>query len=230
MTFSLYYKDGDTALDIISKAVEVFSTLKNKCTVRIFEFTSHECLNGEPLQNPYIDIPTRMFTNLSKQTGKQISSIVNDLAVNIESVLGVPHLVFPEEIPINCISAELIQHRLEKYRSHNAWRTKKIMQMYSGVKSSICTKTSAVISILEALSVEKDNTKRSLLAMSALKSSIISRERDKLFYIRRHPGEFKLHRCHHEPTLELVKVLMWCFNNMPFPLKDSRQYGQSTLL
>lgn len=217
MNKTICYKENDTAAETLER---VLITVKKdladgkKFQYRVREFSKDESLdvNGEFVPNNEVQI----------EPG-QINSGYVDYALILEDKIGAPNLPgyspkYANEVKLRGIDD--VCTKLLKFRKKAVKELKSIRETFPDAKETTSLSTIGALEILNW--VVNDGNYRTLREITErLYRLIVARERDKLFYIRRHPKVPILHSCQNEEILSQIEILKWIcddvnvFSDMP---------------
>lgn len=148
-----------------------------------------------------------------KRTARQIADATYlNYCNSIEIKIGVPNFQskWKIESDLNFKSSVEIKARLAKFERREKFELKSLREMCPDIKSSQNPSTRAALKILSWL-YNNDNGRKQESIIKKLWETLYDREKDKLFYIRRHPGERMLHCCNDDAILETISHLEWMF-------------------
>lgn len=217
------YTEGDTAHQFIEKTIErIKSGGESPDTITLMEFSRESSFDayGEPVQIPKMSLSRASSLSLLKEGGDKPSGMWDRTAHKIEMQLGIPFIIFPN-IRLDKVTLKTkddITASISIFERKKKTQIKRLQEMCPDINDTLCIKT---LTALEILSWIKNNLDAEKI-INRLKQEIIRRERDKLFYIRRHPGEVSLHRCHDSKILETIKHLRWAIGCNPFGMNGGR--------
>jgi len=158
-------------------------------------------------------------------------AVYHDLCYQIELTVGVPHLAKAsvDASTYSIVPRAHIYERLEKYKKREKFELKSLREMCSSIDSSLNIATKSALNILRWLYNDNGGRPKQQI-LNELYKSLYLREKDKLFYIRRHPTQVMLHRCNNEAILERIKHLNWVFiDGNPFKKIKRETNASSTL-
>ncbi len=141
-----------------------------------------------------------------KDACRQISLAIG--APNIDMV-EIPKL---DRVKLKVRSVEDVYARLEKMRRRAQYELKSLREIHEDMKSTTNLRTKISISLLEDL-YNKGKGRSVDVVLDMLFISIVQTEKDKMFYVRRHPNIRILHKCQNESILESINILQWYFSD-----------------
>ncbi len=139
----------------------------------------------------------------------------HNLCSRIETSIGAPFLTKNEITHESCSLLKVrpiseISERLAKYKKKQMFELKSLREICVQINTVEEPASRYAVSILSYLyNLGHGRNKKNIVIK--LQSLILQRERDKLFYMRRHPKQRMLHSCHDDTILEQIKHLEWVF-------------------
>lgn len=174
---------------------------------------------------------TRLSTMLNSDL--EVVSDFHSKAVLIERSVGLPALPFPSKKYVANAKKDFkgrpldeIMARLLKYRKKAARELKELRQIYPDMDEPQSPRVIGAITILTWLFNNGTNVSFEA-ALDKLRKLIIVREREKMFYILRHPENNTMHKAQDGEILEQIQQMLWFFNNIN-PLGMIQTHGYST--
>lgn len=209
---------SETAVEILESLIEMRKhegTSTKKGSYQIREFPENQSLDtaGRPVE-----------CCSSILNGRDIDLAVADegtfinLANKLEREIGVPNL--PKYNAKNLSEGKMvsladIKSRLDKMRRRAEKHKKDLRAIGAEVTDVPSPQVEGAIEALDWLYNNGDGRKYHDIAYY-LYRKLVARERDRLFYIRRHPKQQSLHICHNEELNEEISTLIWALNGNPF--------------
>lgn len=147
-------------------------------------------------------------------SGELLARTFNTYYNTIEKTLGAPNLISKYEINEKLMSSLRtvieIKEQLDRFKKREKFELKLLREICPTIKSTQNYSTKSALKILSWLYNNGDGQKLDLI-IEKLWESLYDREKDRLFYIRRHPKQRVLHFCSDDVILETVKHLEWMF-------------------
>ena len=219
-TFIFNLSNRETASNILDRVIgKINKDAKAEITRPAYfvrEFSRDESLdiNGSEHESPRFSVDTKLV-NLIK-TKESLAQ--NVICRQIEYGIGAPYLAAfsISSSKLKLRANEEVSLALAKYKRREAFELKSLREMCEEINKTQNPSTKAAIDILLWLS--NDGKGRSTNAIAEkLYWNLFAREKDKLFYIRRHPKQGMLHCCNDAAILERIHHLDWMFiENKPF--------------
>lgn len=200
-----------------------------KYQIREFSVTKSVDASGNEVMSPIFITQGNVLRQIQRG-----DSSYSGMCSKIERTIGIPDIPdissFSEKIcSSKMMSTVDIKKRLDRYLKKEKFEVKSLKEMCSTIDSSLNINTKAAIKTLKwLLDSGRGRTKKQIV--KELYKYLYVREKDKLFYIRRHPSERMLHRCNDETILECIEHLAWTFvDGNPFKKIEGLSNAISTL-
>lgn len=244
--FVISLEPGETTYDVISRLADralkdsKSKTYASRNSYCVREFSAYQSIDreGRNVGCASYNFPRRelqkispMFTDLADKTGlspEDEGVLLNSIqrfdihAVKLENAIGVPHLFYPKIKKTNIypLPKADVEKRLERFRNRAAAEIKQVRQMFHGIDDCLNDKLVSAINVLHWIltqytdnGIDQNGLKNILDELFKL---IVARERDKLFYLRRHPSDATLHRCQDPTILSSIEQIVWVLGSNPF--------------
>lgn len=219
MTQTIVYKDGETAGDIILRILKERKNEKLNITYVVREFSMEDSLdvNGSNVGCFTYGVSGASFNNIeAEQKVKKGDSArfrnvtYNNIAQALEASIGAPFLDRPKvdfkKIKLRPIGE--VAGLLNKYERKKTKELKTLKEFFEKIKESLNPRTNAGLVACKYL-YNGGKARNPEEVFEWYFSLIVKRERDKLFYIRRHANNQDMHICHDEGILESIKIAKW---------------------
>lgn len=224
---TLVLKKGETAFDILDRAVK--RRKKDVAKKRMFGFRFSEFspeksfdIQGRAVSSAHVDYSSSDIDALSSKNAEKSEKHMVYLASGLELRIGAPALVYPEveRSKIKPRDKTQVEQRLKKWRNRASNEMKALREICSDIDEC---QNETVVSAIDTLHwVLTQYTKDGInqIGMSNILDKlfrlIVRRERDKLFYHRRHKHVPSLHKCQDEKILSAIEQIEWVLGENPF--------------
>jgi len=225
----LTYEDGMTAVDCLKLLLKCYAEDAIKATYyTIREFSEHESIDIDGVK-----IPCREYV-LSANNLAKISKFKNlhspggrELFLGIERAIGAPALYLPDSFYASSFdvrSSDEVSSMIDRVSRRIAYAKKRLSN--NGIEApEPNTEDDSAIKVLLKI---KDNYNSMEKHIAEYFLYIVRRERDKLFYIHRHPKVSNMHRCQDTSILSAINTYNWFFLNQPIFIEKGFSYGYSS--
>lgn len=228
----------DSVEDMLLKAF-TFMPIRLPCHFHFREVAREDCFSAEHGREMScwqwtIDSESiaRLATYVDKN-GQIVSNVFYVQAANMEPHIGVPALPFIGKPLMDKLAAanktrplDEIMARLVRYRKKATKELKDLRQIYPDIDEPQSPKLLGAIGILSWMFNGGNNIAFDV-AINKLRSLIIAREREKLFYVIRHPDNPVMHKAQDLEVIEAINQMEWFFYDIN-PLANVPCYGRST--
>jgi len=215
-------KPRETAQDVLDRMIDAYTkhkkkksklNSKNSYSIREFSFVDSMDINGIDVISPVFTLGLRNIATLVDETmsNKLKSASYTNYCNQIEITLGAPNLPKMEvKDTLKLRTSDEIKNRLEKFLKREKFELKILRDICQDIKVTQNLETKSSIFVLKWLYNGGTSPSQEEI-VNELRLAIIDRERDKLFYIRRHPQQAMLHRCNNDAIIARVLHLAWVF-------------------
>lgn len=217
--FVTCYSHPDTAYDILNRLIDARKHDKASAIKRSFYIAR------EFAEESSMDIEGRMVDTASTTLSYRDVDIVLEkdnhspvYVARIEREIGAPCLPAYNQNLVKegkVLTIDEVKKRLDKMRRRASKEQKDLRELGVEVTIAPSPETEGAIDALEFL-YNNGIGRKFYDICQTLFWKIVERERDRLFYIRRHPKQTSLHICHNEALLEEIKTLEWAIGENPF--------------
>lgn len=238
-------EDGETAFQCLDRIVAIYERAKTNnrvgedFTINIHEFSVDDSVDreGSVLNSACLRYGRQDLRRLSEsELSEDIDEITPSHKRNsyyykyahpLETRLGVPHLVVPRvnKGEIKPRSREDILTRLDKLKNRASQEIKMVREFYSDVIDCQNESLTARIRMLHWASQLFTNAGINNSGMNSILKRLfilsVRRERDRLFYVRRHPDKKDMHKCFNENILSSILEIEWILGCNP--LRDAHE-------
>jgi hypothetical protein len=230
---------GETASQVFdrvfSKYIEDVGAIKTKTKYTIREFAKEHSIDtrGEEALSPTFTISHKSLSSvaelmlklksvsvdpvLAKKNKRLVAAGINKFCNQIEQTIGAPNLPDLQiKLDLKIRQHDEIKERLSKFERREIFELKSLREIWPEIK---CTQNRSTVEALKILRwlYNAGRCREQHAIIELLHKSIIDRERDKLFYVRKHPKSKMLHMCNDDTILERIKHLEWMFiDGSPF--------------
>ena len=223
------YTAGDLLVSLISER-EKDKAVGLAESYSIYEFPPEECIDntGEMIRCRSVKVGRLDIDRLGKDLRKegQIGPSWAKWARTLEDMIGAPALLVLDTIDVKVRPLYEIAEKLNAYRRSAKYELKQLRKIYSEFEESQNPQTVGGLYALNWL-FNNGTARESKDISLTLYVAIVSRERDRLFYVSRHPSQKSLHKCQDNELLEKIKILKWAlFDVNPF-IGATNYNGQS---
>jgi hypothetical protein len=209
----------ETATEILESLIELRKSEvaggMKRTSYLIREFSENQSMDvtGRPVESAHVSLH-----------GRELDAAVQDeqsflqICLRLEREIGLPMLPkydpkVIEEKPLATLDE--IRAKLDKMRKRLAKHQKDIRAIGADAEGVPVPEVEGAIDALEWLYNNGVGRKFHDIAYQ-LYRKLVSRERDRLFYIRRHNKQTSLHVCHDEALVEEISTLVWAIKGNPF--------------
>ncbi len=228
----------DSVEDMLLRAFE-FLPVKIPCHFHLREMSREDCFSHEAGREIgcwqwTIDSASlsRLAGYISKD-GEVTDNAFFAQAASMERHIGVPALTHLTKSKIESIRAGItvrpldeIMARLLKFRKKANRELKDMRQIYPDIDEPQSPKLLGAISTLTWL-FNNGNIRPLENVLHKLRSLVITREREKLFYYLRHPDNPAMHKPQDFEVLESIAQMHWYFNGVN-PFNNIGSYGYAS--
>lgn len=219
MTVNVSLKKSESAYDVLARVVDASSRqIKEGLNGHVYfrEFHRNELVDREGTRidpDSYLFRPNicKIIAAYLKEEDLLSSGIVH-YATLLEKRFGVPAIA-PGKTPrgISVVGLDAIADRLNSARRKLSLSSKKLRAICPEIEQS---QDPALLAEVEELTwLFNDGKKRSVAQIKErLFKLIVERERDILYYVRKHPDNKKIHKCQDDDLLARIRVLEGVFN------------------
>jgi hypothetical protein len=200
-----------TAMELLQEIISVAKSNKYKEgeVYYIREFSKEQSIDitGSEVVSPYYSIVSNELLRIVDS-----AEDINDICNAIEIAVGAPNLPnkleFTKELEIR--SLDDIKNKLEKYKKKEKLEIKTLRDICPIIGETQNNSTKSALVVLNSLYSNPKYRNYTNVA-GLLLGAIFDREKDKLFYVRRHPKEKILHKCSDDAILTRIEILEWMF-------------------
>jgi hypothetical protein len=217
--------EGESACEFMNRLIE--RRKKDKAAgmsyvYNLFEFAENQTVDiqGERVKCRSFKMPRRAIDDCIKEHNTYDGAVKDSYRAaccSIETKLDIPALDKIPEATIKTMgarSAKQILEKLEIYRKRAKFELKNLREVYSMIEEPQNPKTVGGLDILNWLYRNGNGRKPSEIAEKLYRLTV-ARERDKLFYVTRHPATPSLHVCQDFELLEKIQLLKWSLHDDP---------------
>ena len=220
MPETIIYDEKKTAGEVLDKILELYA--KNKTSYTIREFHPSQCVDEAGRE---INCRSHTVTKTSLSMivdGAEDISKAHRRAVcsDIERRIGAPNIdkanIDKLEAKVKLVSVNEISNRLELYNRRVAFELKSLRSLLGNdITESQNPATIGALEELKWLYNDGKGRKKKKVLGRAFRHAVAS-ERDKLFYIHRHPEQLKMHKCQDEELNARIETLGWAVGGLEF--------------
>lgn len=224
----------ETACNILDRLIEKYKKDKKAGRIRKFlvrEFSVEESFDreGSPIPSSNfqlnVSIVDKMMTEKKKSPHQRRQT--NAQAKGMEIAIGAPHLVYPKIDKSKILpkpKSDVIKC-LEKWRSRAQAEMKALRELCDTINECQNERIVSAIETLHWVLTQYTEDGINQMGMSNILDHLfiltVRKERDKLFYVRRHPDDLSLHKCQNQGLLTSIEQIEWVLGCNP--LSDAHQ-------
>lgn len=227
MNKTLTYREGMSAADCVKDILELYAADGgNTLYYFVTEFPEHELydIDGTKITCRTYQFDRPYLATLYKRKDTTNDSRFASICLDLEKSIGAPALYVPESVfssSPKTVTHEAIDVMIAKIEKRISCDRKRLAnhdidEVVTGTEDDAASQT------LRSL---KENTLEQNIRNYY--RTIVARERDKLFYIHRHPNVANMHRCQDVAILSAINIFDWYFLHKPI-FEKGRSYGYSS--